>query len=160
MRQRFLVTALFLSLALGCAPAAGDPVQDIDLEAARASLMEADRAWVADHLASDSPLDVLDGHLTDDVRVLAPDAPIAQGRQEALALFGALYDLPGFSLSWSPSMAEVGGGGDLGYTIGAYHMAFEDPEGGPVRSDGKYMTVWKKQSDDTWKVAVDMFNAD
>ena len=57
----------------------------------------------------------------------------------------------------SPSTADVGG--DLGYTIGTYHMEFQDPEGDLLAIDGKYMTVWKKQPDGTWKVAVDMFNA-
>ena len=38
-------------------------------------------------------------------------------------------------------------------------MEFQDPEGNPVEIDGKFMTVWKKQPDGTWKIAVDMFNA-
>jgi ketosteroid isomerase-like protein len=34
-----------------------------------------------------------------------------------------------------------------------------DGPDGPISIDGKYMTVWKKQSDGTWRVAADMFNA-
>ena len=34
----------------------------------------------------------------------------------------------------------------------------EGPED-PISIDGKYMTVWKKQSDGTWRVTADMFNA-
>ena len=37
-------------------------------------------------------------------------------------------------------------------------MEFQDAEGNPVALDGKYMTVWKKESGGDWKVAVDMFN--
>jgi ketosteroid isomerase-like protein len=160
MRQRLAVTTLSLLLGFACSPAAGRAAQEVDLEAARTSLMEADRAWFESYSTSDDPLEVFEAHLLDDARVLAPDAPIARGKQEARAVFGVLYALPGFSLSWSPSMAEVGGAGDLGYTIGTYHMEFEDPEGKLLQIDGKYMTVWKKQPDGTWMVAADMFNSD
>jgi ketosteroid isomerase-like protein len=28
-----------------------------------------------------------------------------------------------------------------------------------IMDDGKYSTVWKKQADGSWKLAVDMFNS-
>jgi len=33
------------------------------------------------------------------------------------------------------------------------------PQNVVAKSLGKFMTVWKKQSDGSWKIAVDMFNA-
>ena len=33
-------------------------------------------------------------------------------------------------------------------------------ERGPVTSTGKYLVVWKRQPDGTWKYAVDIFNSD
>ena len=157
MRQLLAVTAVSLFLAFGCAPAEEPPAQEADLEAERASLMEADRAFFEAYSTSDSPLDALIAHFVDEAHVLPPDAPMARDREEARAVFAALEAMPGFSLSWSPSVADAGG--DLGYTIGTYHMEVQDPEGNPLAIDGKYMTVWKKQPDGSWKVAVDMFNA-
>jgi ketosteroid isomerase-like protein len=159
MRQFLSVTAVSLLLALGCAPAAGPPAQEVDLEAERASVMEADRAFFEAVSTSDSPLDTLSAHMMDNANVLPPDAPMARGKEESLAVFAALQALPGYSLRWSALTGDVGSAGDLGYTIGSYHMEFQDPEGDPVEIDGKYMTVWKKQSDGSWKIAVDMFNA-
>ena len=159
MRQLFVATAVSLLLALGCAPAAESPVQQVDLEAERASLIEADRAFFEAYSTSDSPLDTLFNHFADGANVLPPGAPMARDKEESLAVFAALEELPGYSLTWSASKADVGGAGDLGYTIGTYHMEFQDPEGNPVEIDGKFMTVWKKQPDGTWKIAVDMFNA-
>jgi hypothetical protein len=46
----------------------------------------------------------------------------------------------------------------MGYTIGTYEMQMEGPDG-PITIDGKYLTVWKRQPDDTWLVTADMFNA-
>jgi ketosteroid isomerase-like protein len=50
--------------------------------------------------------------------------------------------------------------GELGYTSGTYQMTFNDPSGKPISDTGKYVTVWKKQSDGGWKVLLDSFNSD
>lgn len=131
--------------------------QDVDREAQAASLMEADRAMSEAYSTSSSPLDAVFARWTDDARVLAPDAPMARGKEASRAVFAELEAMPGYSLTWEPSTADASG--DLGYTIGTYHMEFRDPQDRLVAVDGKYMTVWKKQPDGTWKVAVDMFNA-
>jgi len=159
MRQVFAVTVVFLFMALSRAPAAESPAQEVDLEAERASLMRSDDALFEAYSTSDDPGDTLSAHFLDDVNVLAPDAPLARGKEESLAVFAAMEALPAYSLTWKASMAYVGVAAELGYTIGTYRMEFEDPVGNPVEVDGKFMTVWKKQSDGSWKVAVDMFNA-
>jgi ketosteroid isomerase-like protein len=49
--------------------------------------------------------------------------------------------------------------GDLGYTYGNYIFKSKNKEGKVVTSYGKYISVWKKQKDSSWKVAVDMGNS-
>ncbi|TFG66422.1 MAG: DUF4440 domain-containing protein [Gemmatimonadales bacterium] len=144
-------------LVISCSPAAEPPAQKADLDAERAALMEADRAMFEAYSTSDSPLDALMAHFVDDANVLPPDAPMARDKAESRAVFAALEAMPGYSLTWSPSKGDAGGG--LGYTIGTYQIKVQDPEGNPLAIDGKYMTVWEKQPDGSWKVAVDMFNA-
>jgi ketosteroid isomerase-like protein len=39
-------------------------------------------------------------------------------------------------------------------------MTFNDPTGKTVSDKGKYVTVWKKQKDGSWKVLLDVFNTD
>lgn len=131
--------------------------QEVDQQAEAASLMEVDRAMAEAYSTSSSPLDAVFAHWTDDAMVLAPDAPMARGKEASRAVFAELEAMPGYSLSWTPTTADVSG--DLGYTIGTYHMEVRNSEDRLVAIDGKYMTVWKKQPDGTWKVAVDMFNA-
>ena len=62
---------------------------------------------------------------------------------------------PGFALQWTPTKAEISASGDLGTTAGTYDMTM-----GGIAEKGKYVTVWKKQSDGAWKVTDDIFNAD
>ncbi len=39
-------------------------------------------------------------------------------------------------------------------------MSFNDPSGKMISDKGKYVTVWKKQADGSWKVMLDIFNTD
>lgn len=65
----------------------------------------------------------------------------------------ALAD-PSFKLNWTVESADVSKSGDLGYTRGS----FEGSQGNDKFS-GSYTTVWKKDKDGKWRVAVDIASA-
>lgn len=157
MRTVAVMSSLVVLTMFGCS-GAERASSAIDLEGERTALLEADRAWSEAQAASDSPTDVVMAQFLADAYLLAPDAPLLGGTEAIREVFAGLEAMPGYSLAWEPTVAEVGGAGDLGYTIGSYEMKMA-PEGAPITIVGKYMTVWKKQADGTWKVAVDMFNA-
>jgi ketosteroid isomerase-like protein len=75
-------------------------------------------------------------------------------------LFSGFFALPALKISWHPVRVQVAKSGELGYTSGTYQMAFNDPSGKAISDTGKYVTVWKKQSDGSWKVLLDIFNSD
>lgn len=66
----------------------------------------------------------------------------------------------GNKLTWKPDFADMAASGDLGYTYGTYVLTSKDKDkdGKPIVEQGKYLTIWKKQPDGSWKVAVDMGN--
>jgi ketosteroid isomerase-like protein len=66
--------------------------------------------------------------------------------------------MPGFELEWRATDAEVAASGDIGYTIGTFELITEQ-DGTAMLTEGKYVTVWRKQADGSWKVRVDCFNA-
>ena len=160
MRNLVSVASVFLLLTAGCAVPAEAPAPEVDVAAERASLMQADQAWFEAYAASDNRTDTFVTLILDDANLLPPDAPMARGKEAIRDVIAMLEALPGFSITWSATAAEVGSAGDMGYTIGTYEIRMDDPEAGPVRIDGKYLTVWQKQSDGVWMVAADMFNAD
>ena len=53
-------------------------------------------------------------------------------------------------MRWEPLDARISAGGDLGYTWGTWTME------GPVPASGKYLTVWRRQGDGSWKVEADI----
>jgi ketosteroid isomerase-like protein len=159
MRQLLVFVAVILMFLLGCTQAVETSGQDIDLEAERALLLETDRTLHEASSASETPLDTIFSSFTDDARVLAPDIPMAEGWEASRAVFAELEALPGYSLKVRPAIADVGGAADLGYTIGTYHMKLPGSDGSIAEIDGKYISIWKRQPDGNWKIAVDMFNA-
>jgi len=159
MRQ-FLVVAVIPLFTFGCTGGPETEGQAIDLEAERALLLEKDRTLAEAYSTSEDPLETWFASTTDDFRVLAPGIPMAEGREASRAVFAELEDQPGYSLKYTPEIVEVGGAADLGYTIGTYHMTLPGSDGGIEEIEGKYLTIWKRQPDGSWKAAVDMFNSD
>jgi ketosteroid isomerase-like protein len=92
--------------------------------------------------------------------ILWPNAAIADGKEAISKLLTGYFALPGLKVSWHVDRADVARSGDLGYTSGAYEMTFNDPAGKTVSDKGKYVTVWKKQKDGSWKVLLDIGNTD
>jgi len=65
----------------------------------------------------------------------------------------------GTSLSWTPVKADMAASGDLGYTYGNYVFRSKGNDGKVAIHHGKYMSIWKKQKDGSWKVVADMGNS-
>ena len=63
-----------------------------------------------------------------------------------------------YTLSWIPQDGEVAESGDWGYTWGLYELTMVDSVTGNNTERGKYLNIWKKNSEDEWRVAVDMGN--
>jgi ketosteroid isomerase-like protein len=144
MRQYVWLAGAMALLAAACGPSA-------NIEQERNTLLQRDREW------SQTPKD-----LEKFISYFAPDAsaypqgmPIAKGTDSIRKTFTAMSSMPGFSIQWTPAKADVSSAGDIGYTAGTYEATMNG-----AAEKGKYVTVWKKQSDGQWKVSEDIFNAD
>ena len=60
-----------------------------------------------------------------------------------------------YQLTWTPTDAQMGPSGDMGYTWGHFEGRSKDAAGNPVLTSGRYMTIWRKQADGSWKVVLD-----
>ena len=49
---------------------------------------------------------------------------------------------------------------DIAYEYGTYSLDTIGKDGKVSTQTGKYVVVWKKQPDNTWKVAIDTDNSD
>jgi ketosteroid isomerase-like protein len=57
-------------------------------------------------------------------------------------------------LAWSPVYAEVAAAGDLGVTTGPWELRPDDPK--LPAGHGHFVSVWQRQGDGEWRVAVDI----
>jgi len=94
----------------------------------------------------------------DDALAYPPNEPVAVGRAAAQKVWAAYFAEPSFKISWKTTHAEVNG--DLGFTSGTYEDSYKGADGKLVQEKGKYLCVWKKQKDGSWKAIHDMWNAD
>jgi ketosteroid isomerase-like protein len=122
------------------------------------SVRAADQQWLRVFAARDLEKSV--AFCASEGSVLAPNAPIATGREAIRNLFSGFFALPNLNISWHPLRTRVARSGELGYSRGTYKMTFADPAGKTISDNGKYVTVWQKQRGGGWKVLLDIFNSD
>ena len=95
----------------------------------------------------------------DDCAVLWPDSPPRKGKQGALDAWSEAFKEPSISITWHTEQVVVARSGDLAYSRGYYDETYQE-NGRAMRAHGKFLLVWKKQSNGAWRVAVDVDNPD
>jgi ketosteroid isomerase-like protein len=120
------------------------------------TLRDLDEQWSKAAAAKD--VDKTVSFYSEEVVVMPPNAASATTKEAIRAIWKDL--LTDASISWKTKEVEVAQSGDIGYTSGTYEVIMTDPTGTPVKDRGKYLEVWKKQADGTWKCVSDMWNSD
>ena len=93
---------------------------------------------------------------TDDATMVPPDGEIVKGKQAIEGLYKKFIQMGMKDIVFTT--IEVGGGGDTAYEIGKTKVRIQ-PEGQAAMTDStKYLVIWKRQADDTWKVHADIWN--
>jgi ketosteroid isomerase-like protein len=58
-------------------------------------------------------------------------------------------------LTWQPVFADISAAGDMGLTTGPWEFREKSATDQPV-GHGQFVTIWRKQSDGSWKFAIDI----
>lgn len=154
MRVSALVFVLsLLTLATGCQSQADTRAAD------EATLRRLDAEWST---AAGTTRDVEKtvSFFADDAVVMPPNIPTLSGKEAIRGLWKSMLESPSFSGGWQATKVEVARSGDLAYVSGTYEFKETDTGGRPITDKGKYLEVWKKQADGSWKCVADMFNSD
>jgi ketosteroid isomerase-like protein len=163
-RMRWLRIAMILGssmlVSFCCVAAAAQPQAAASAPVARTSkaaesLLNADRA-----LAAESPAIGFEAAYA---KAMAPDARKLDGGQQPTIGLDSILALmarypAGLSIDWTPEEAVVAESGELGFTWGRYVASVRDSNGKLVVQYGKYLDVWKRQSDGVWRWIADIGN--
>jgi len=94
---------------------------------------------------------------SEDAQIMMPGIPTIEGREAiktVLAAMGTIQD-------WKVNIVSIEGRADLAYEQGTYSQTFTPPGAlAPMTDNGKYILVWRKQADGTWKGVRDIWNSD
>ena len=93
-----------------------------------------------------------------DAILLPPDAPVAQGSDAIRAVLQGYMDAGAQSLALETTALDDQG--DLVVDIGRYTLGLQPPGADPITDVGKYLQVYKRQSDGSFRIAYDCFNSD
>lgn len=94
----------------------------------------------------------------DDAVVLPPNLPPVQGRGQIRELFRELTEAGSGEVVRETTALHVTG--DLGYGIGKQTATIRRPGQQATWEVGKFLLIYRRQADGTWKIAVDMFSSD
>ena len=158
--RKFLPATIALAALLaGCTPAAPPAAPDTrDADAKAIRQLEADslQPWAA------KDADKIVPFYADDASFFPIGMPVVTGKANILALVKTLLADKNFSITWPPSdKVVVSKSGDVAYTQGSNTVTYTDAKTKKVMSEkGKYVTVYMKQADGSWKAVADIDNAD
>jgi len=96
-----------------------------------------------------------------DDAILMPTAePVVRGKTAIAEEWKHILAIPAFQNESKLGGVVVASGGDLAYTYGSYRSRLMGEDGKLVMEPGKWLTIWKKQPDGGWRIAVDTYNTD
>jgi|ERR1022692_1466012 uncharacterized protein (TIGR02246 family) len=118
----------------------------------------ADAAWLKAYQAKD--VEKAAAFFGERGSMLVPNNPILTGKDAVAKFIARSFATQDYKITWRPNKADVARSGELAYTSGTYKLNFRDSSGNAIADKGKYLMVWKKQANGTWKVLFDMSNSD
>ena len=159
LRRAALAALLVLpALTFGCVRAHVSAGRSVSRSELAAQLMDADRRF-NDDVAREG--------LAAWVRWFAPDGAqlvpgaVVRGPDAIRELMSSLLTDPTRRLTWAPDTAFVSASGDLGYTLGHSRTERRNADGTTsVVQTGRYVTLWRRQPDGSWKVELDTGHPD
>ena len=127
--------------------------QKADTKAEGEKLMETSREW--SKVAATNDVEKTLSYWADNAILMSAGQPTLNGKKEIRKMVEESFKTPGFKISWEPQSVEVSESGDMAYLIEKETMSMNDSSGKTITTHAKGITVWKKQSDGSWKNVVD-----
>lgn len=131
--------------------AAGSLLHAADRETLQAELVKAETDFCAQAGKDGIPAAFLANIAPDGV--MLGEGYASRGRTAVEHQYAKLK--PGTTLVWKPVIVDVAASGEIGYTTGTWELHVPGENGQPIVRTGRYMTIWKRQADGTWKFVLD-----
>src|SRR5438105_6821614 len=153
MKTKLLILTVCVAALVPLAFAATTFAAGADEKAVR----DADAEW--SKAAASKDVDKTVAFYADDAVVMPPNAERATTKEAIRKIWKDL--LTDATVSWKATKVEVAKSGDIAFIVGTYEVTMNDVvTGKPVNDRGKYLEVWEKHADGSWKCGADIWNSD
>jgi len=105
-------------------------------------------------------LDSLMTFYAENAQLLPTAEPIISGKAAIKEEWKHVFQIPDFNNKSTLSKIEISNDGSMAYTMGSYLSTMQGQDGKEVQEPGKWVTIWKKQTDQKWQIVVDIYNTD
>ncbi|MFN2531918.1 MAG: DUF4440 domain-containing protein [Pyrinomonadaceae bacterium] len=130
----------------------------MDLVSEKTRLLQRDAEWSA--AASEGrDVELILSFWTNDAVVFPPDLPAVVGRAALRQYVEGSMQIPGFRISWTSKGVTFSPDGQLAYMFSQNFVTMNAPDGTPGTTEGRAVTIWRRESDGEWYCAVDIWNA-
>jgi ketosteroid isomerase-like protein len=129
----------------------------MDLERERKRLLQRDAEWAA--LASEGrELDRMIAYWTEDARVYPPGLPVVSGKTALRSYVESALAIPGFHITWTSFDASLSPDGQFAFVLSTNAVTMPGPDGRLVTTNGRAVTVWRREPGGDWRCAIDIWN--
>jgi uncharacterized protein (TIGR02246 family) len=129
------------------------PAQSVALAEARKAIDKGNAQWVDAWEKADASL--IAALFAPDGILLGRNGKFFKGPKEILERQKKVMEGAGQGVKSTVTTVDLWLDGDTAYETGTYSYKYQE-NGKPVNEEGRYVTIWKKQSDDSWKIVTDM----
>jgi uncharacterized protein (TIGR02246 family) len=134
------------------APAAPPDTRKADEAAIRAASSDWNKA------AQAKDFDKAASYYSEDAVFLVDKGALVKGKNSIRMVWKDILAPSAPALSFTTTVVEVARSGDIAYEYGTAEFTTAYMKGKPSVEKAKYVTVWKKQPNGSWKAAVDIDN--
>lgn len=97
------------------------------------------------------------GMYAEDAMAFPPDSDLVKGRPAIQAVWQGFLDMGGKSMKFT--VLDVQSSGNLIVETGRADLQVQPPGASAVDVPVKYVVVWKRQKDGSWKISHDIWNS-
>ena len=126
----------------------------VDTKAEAEKVMQLSKEW--SKAASTGDVTKTISYWADDAILMSGGQPTLNGKKEIKKMVEESFKIPGFKISWDPQTAVVSESGDMAYLIENSQITLSDSTGKSIVENSKAVSIWRKQTDGSWKNVVDI----
>lgn len=158
-RHFCMALAILLAVAVvGCTQQANPAQPAVNVAEVESAIRATDTQWLATVKTRNAEKSA--SFWSDDATIFPPDAAPIVGKQAIRSYVAGAFASPDFSIDWKTDKVVVAASGDMAYSTGSDVFTFRTSDHKLMTEHANGVVVWKKQTDGSWKAAIDIWNAD